>query len=344
MKRLLLLIPLLGMLVGCHDILEYDNTRRDNFNCLWTLIDEHYCFFDSVEEDWAAIGERYRQQADTAKSPRALFDVCAEMVNELHDGHVNLSSSFDVSYYRAWWSDYPQDFNLRCLQTYYLNMDWHTVCGMYYKILPSGLGYIYYPSFSYTLGDGNIAVVLNYFKDCKGLIIDIRNNGGGELSNVHTLVGHFIDHSFTGTYTCYKTGPGHNDFSDLYGVEYKPSPYEAWKKPVALLTNRSCFSAANDFVAVMKSLPNVRVVGARTGGGGGMPFTYDLPIGWTIRMSVAPTYDSQKRSIESGIDPSPGCSVTASDSELAAGKDAILDFAQQLLLKENLSAPAGVKY
>ena len=61
-------------------------------------------------------------------------------------------------------------------------------------------------------------------------------------------------------------------------------------------------------------------------------------------MSVAPTYDSQKRSIESGIDPSPGCSVTASDSELAAGKDAILDFAQQLLLKENLSAPAGVKY
>lgn len=198
---------------------------------------------------------------------------------------------------------------------------------MSYKILPSGLGYIYYPSFSYALGDGNIASVLSYFKDCPALIIDVRDNGGGELSNVHKLVGHFITRSMVGVYTRYKTGPGHNDFSAPYAVEYKPGPYGAWTKPVAVLTNRSCFSAANEFVAVMKELPNVVVVGARTGGGAGMPFTYDLPVGWTIRLSIAPTYDARMRSIERGIDPSPGCTVSSSDSVLAAGKDPILDFA-----------------
>lgn len=329
MKRLVRLLGccLLVLLGACHDIPDYQNTRRDNFDCLWQLVDEHYCFFDSVSEDWGTIGDRYRPQADSASTTRALFDVMARMLDELHDGHVNLASSFDVSYYRRWWSDYPQDFNLRTLQQYYLDMDWHTTCGMSYKILPSGLGYIYYPSFSYALGDGNIASVLSYFKDCPALIIDVRDNGGGELSNVHKLVGHFITRSMVGVYTRYKTGPGHNDFSAPYAVEYKPGPYGAWTKPVAVLTNRSCFSAANEFVAVMKELPNVVVVGARTGGGAGMPFTYDLPVGWTIRLSIAPTYDARMRSIERGIDPSPGCAVSSSDSVLAAGKDPILDFA-----------------
>ena len=46
------------------------------------------------------------------------------MLDELKDGHVNLSSSFNTSYYRRWWSDYPQDFNFRTLQQYYLGFDY----------------------------------------------------------------------------------------------------------------------------------------------------------------------------------------------------------------------------
>lgn len=331
--RLLTLLAAFLPLGACHDIPEYDNTRRDNFECLWRLVDEHYCFFGSNGVDWQAMHDKYRPQADTARTTRALFDVCAAMLNELHDGHVNLASSFDVSYYREWWSNYPQDFNLRTVEQYYLAMDWHTTCGMRYKILPSGVGYIYYPSFSYALGDGNIAAVLGFFKDCPALIIDIRDNGGGELSNVHKLVGHFIDHTVTGTYTTYKTGPGHDDFSSPYAVKYHPAEgFRPWLRPVAVLTNRSCFSAANDFVAVMKRLPQVTVIGARTGGGGGMPFTYDLPAGWTVRMSVAPSFDVDMNSIEGGIDPSEGCAVSSPDIELSRGIDRILDFAQARLL------------
>lgn len=336
-----LLLPVLSIIVilftGCHDIPEYDNTRSDNFDCLWRLVDEHYCFFENNGVDWNEVYDRYRPQADTAKTALSLFNVCAAMLNELRDGHVNLASSFNVSYYREWWSRYPQDFNMRTLEQYYLKMDWMTTCGMRYKILPSGIGYIYYPSFTYQLGDGNIANVLKYFDKCKALIIDVRDNGGGDLTNVHKLVGHFIEKKMTGTYTSYKTGPGHSDFSAPYPVEYKPvERFRKWTKPVAVLTNRSTFSAANDFVAVMKRLPQVTVIGARTGGGGGMPFTYDMPIGWTVRMSVAPTYDADMQPIESGITPTDGCAITAPDAQLAQGKDAILDFAQTYLLKKIL--------
>lgn len=329
-----ILLACMTMLTGCHDIPDYDNTRRGNFECLWRLIDEHYCFFESNGLDWDSIHDVYSVRIDSASNTRAIFDVCAEMLNELKDGHVNLSSAFDVSYYRQWWSDYPEDFNLRTIEQYYLDMTWHTSCGMMYKILPSGIGYIYYPSFSYTLGEGNLAWILRYFQDCPGLIIDIRNNGGGNLSNVHTLIGHFIDAPITGSYTTYKTGPGHSDFSEPYAVEYKPSENGCyWSKPVAVLTNRHCFSAANNFVAVMKRLPQVVVVGSRTGGGGGMPFTYDLPVGWTVRMSVSPSFDANMQSIESGIEPTEGCAVSSPDEELVNGIDRILDFAQTLLLK-----------
>ena len=87
---------LLMLLTACHDIPGYDNTRRDNFECLWRLVDEHYCFFDSVSEDWQAIGDRYRPQADTARTTRALFDVMARMLDELHDGRGGLFRVIEI--------------------------------------------------------------------------------------------------------------------------------------------------------------------------------------------------------------------------------------------------------
>ena len=333
-RVLTLLLPLLCLLGACRDEPDYENTKTDNIECLWTILDEHYCFFEEKGIDWDEVHDRYLREADTVKTYRQLFDLCARMVNELRDGHVNLASSFDVSYYRQWWTDYPQDFNLRTLQQYYLDFDWHSSAGMDYKILPSGIGYIYYPSFSYAIGHGNLDNILNYFQKCPALIIDVRDNGGGDMDNVHTLVGHFIDSEITGGYMRHKTGPAHDAFSPPYAVKYKSAgdAHTLWDKPVAVIANRSTFSAANDFVAVMKSLSGVVIAGARTGGGGGMPFTYDLPAGWTIRLSASPLLDSEYRDIEEGIDPTPGWAWTSPEAELAAGRDAILDNTVQALL------------
>lgn len=334
---MLLLLSLLGLAGSCHDYDTFPNTTVGNVDCLWTIIDEHYCFFDENDVDWEAVREKYRKEAMTAKTQYDLFDICSRMVNELQDGHVNLASPFNVSYYRDWWTAYPQNFNLRTLQQYYLDFKWNSIGSVMYKILPSGVAYIYYPSFAVSLGEGNWDYIFYQFKDCPGLIIDIRNNGGGDLSNVHTLVARFIDREMVGGYMRHKTGPGHSDFSEPYPVKYKPADdtHIRWNKPVAVLTNRSCYSAANDFVAVMKELPKVKIVGARTGGGGGMPFTYDLPLGWSIRMSVAPMTDSHGLSIEKGVSPSEGCGVSASDEQLASGHDPILDFAVSILTPDS---------
>ena len=343
MKKILFsLLALTSILLsGCHEAPDYKNTLYGNFDALAEIIDSHYCFFSDKDIDWKEITAKYRATITNETTGYDLFFICAQMLDELQDGHVNLSSRYNTSYYRNWWSDYPQDFNLRTLEENYLEFDWMTASGIIYKQLPGEIAYMYYPSFANMVSENSLDYILGVMLNSRGLIIDIRDNGGGTLTNINTLIGRFIDHKIVGGYIMHKTGPGHNDFSKPYPMEYEPADdYRVkWDGQIVVLTNRSCFSAANNFVSVMKDLPNVSIVGARTGGGGGMPFTSELPIGWSLRFSACPILDAKGNVIETGIDPSPGCEVHASEEELAQGRDAILEFAIDMLKDNPLPYP-----
>lgn len=334
MRRLLPLIIILGTLCSCHDIDDYDNTAVGNFEQLWKIMDEHYCFFQEKGLDWDSIYNVYRPKVNNAMSARQLFDVCADMLDELKDGHTNLSSSFRTSYYRKWWSDYPQNYNARLVEQYYFNFNYQTTGGMDYGLLPENIGYVRYASFNYPIGEGNLDAVLAYLASASGLIIDVRDNGGGSMTNVELLVARFITAPTLAGYISHKTGPGHNDFSEPRAYWYNPAAYgrRRWAKPVVVLVNRSTFSAANNFVSVMKSLSTCKIVGDKTGGGSGMPFSSELSNGWGVRFSACPVYDPEGFPTEGGIEPSLGCHIDMDAQAALQGKDTMLDFAVNLLL------------
>jgi C-terminal processing protease CtpA/Prc len=127
-------------------------------------------------------------------------------------------------------------------------------------------------------------------------------------------------------YMRHKTGTGHNDFSDMEEQRLKPSSGVRWHKKVFVLTNRSVYSAANEFVKYMKCCPNVVVVGDKTGGGAGMPFSSELPNGWSVRFSACPMYDRQRQSTEFGIEPDHKVDLT--DEDFLRGEDTIIEFAR----------------
>ena len=141
------------------------------------------------------------------------FNLCAEMLATLRDGHVNLSSPFNTSYYRKWWSDYPQNFNKRLIEEHYLNFDYAAAGGVIYKELPGrNVGYMRYSSFSGGIGETMLDMMLYGFRETDGLIIDIRDNGGGNMTNVEKLASRFLAERTLAGYISHKTGPGHNDF------------------------------------------------------------------------------------------------------------------------------------
>lgn len=332
-KKILFYSLFIWGLTGCHDAPEYKNTLYGNFDALVEIIDTHYCFLSDKNIDWAEVSAKYREELNPEITLLEFYNICAEMLDELQDGHVNLISRFSTSYYRNWWSDYPQDFNMRTLEEYYLDFDWYTTSGIIYKQLPGEIAYMYYSSFASTISESALDYIFQIIGKSRGLIIDIRDNGGGSLTNINTLIGRFIDEPIIGGYIMHKTGPGHDDFSEPYPMKYEPADswHLKWDGEIVVLTNRSCFSAANNFVSVIKDLPNVTVIGGKTGGGGGMPFTSEIPIGWSVRFSACPILDAKGNLIEDGINPTPGWEVHASEEELAQGKDAILDAAIEKL-------------
>lgn len=77
----------------------------------------------------------------------------------------------------------------------------------------------------------------------------------------------------------------------------------------------------------MKSIPGVKIIGDTTGGGCGLPFTSELPNGWSIRFSAAPIYNSEGNLTEYGTEPSEGCKIDMTETDKLTGKDTILEFA-----------------
>ena len=322
----------ISLQTSCIDNDEYDDSPEGNFEALWNIIDSHYCFFSYKAEqyglDWDYIHSQYAQRISSSMTSSQLFEVLADMLAELKDGHVNLSYAADFSRYWSWKEDWPTNFS-DTLQRIYLGTDYKIASSLYYTIRDDNIGYVYYESFSDAIGEGNLDDVLLNLMFCQGLILDIRNNEGGYLTNAQKLAARFTDESTLVGYMAHKTGTGHDDFSELEEQWIEPSSNIRWHKNVCLLTNRSVYSAANEFVKYMKEFPIVTVVGDSTGGGAGLPFSNSLPNGWYVRLSACPMYDKNGSLTEFGI--APDVTSSLSDDDFLKGKDTIIETARQLL-------------
>lgn len=325
------LMALIG-LMGCVNEEEFDNSPQGNLDALWKIIDEHYCFLDYKQQeyglDWQQVHQKYRQQVTGNINNEQLFEVLGNMLSELRDGHVNLSAAHDFARYWQWFENHPANFS-DSLERRYLGTDYRIASGLRYKVLDDNIGYIRYESFSDGIGSGNLTEVLNYLLLCRGLIIDIRNNGGGDLTNAEKFAARFTNEKTLVGYIQHKTGPGHHDFSEKEPRYIEPAAALRWQKPVCVLTNRHVFSAANEFTLYMKAMPNVKIVGDRTGGGAGMPFSSSLPNGWVVRFSAVPMYDALHQSTEFGIEPD--YPVELQFEDILRGEDTIIEYARKLL-------------
>ena len=330
MKKYLVFLVSLVLLASCVDTEERPNTPSGNFEALWQIMDEHYCFFDYKRQvyglDWNEVYNKYKVRVNDKMTETQLFEVLCNMLSELRDGHVNLTYSMDYGRYWAWQEDYPKNFS-DSLERRYLGTDYKIASGISYRVLDDNIGYVRYESFQKPVGEGNLDDVLTYLALCRGLIIDIRNNGGGDLTTAELLAGRFVQEKTLVGYMQHKTGTGHNDFSSMEATYLEPSSNIRWHKPVCVLTNRSVYSAANSFAVMMHALPNVTLVGDHTGGGSGMPMSSSLPNGWSVRYSACPMYDNKQQHTEFGIAPDVTVGIGSS------GNDEIIETARKILVK-----------
>ncbi len=165
------------------------------------------------------------------------------------------------------------------------------------------------PTFQFRMLVGNVAYVqINEFETAKGiegfkakfdsiastnaLIIDIRQNGGGDSGNGWKILGHLTDKPMkTGSYSSRLYSPlrrARGEGVVFESVEsdnsWPPNGKNLYTKPVVVLTSGRTFSAAEDFAVVFDAMKRGTIIGEPTGGSTGQPLSFALPGGVMARV------------------------------------------------------------
>lgn len=194
---------------------------------------------------------------------------------------------------------------------------------------------------------GNVAyVALNGFGDSKAadaylaafdqiatsaaLIIDVRNNGGGNSGEGYRVLATLTDKPFaTGKWSTRQYLPTYRawqrpmpDFEGKPG-EQQPDGKRHYRGPVAVLTSAGTYSAAEDFVVAYEAMRRGPIVGEATGGSTGQPLFVQLPGGGMARICTkADTTPDGRAWVGHGIQPTIKAAPTVAD--LRGGRDTVL--------------------
>ena len=145
------------------------------------------------------------------------------------------------------------------------------------------------------LGDGwagEMDEVLDQLEDVRAMIIDVRNNNGGNRTLAIDIAGRFTDRTQTFGYIRLRNGPGHGDFTDYIPADVSPRGPRQFTGPVYVLSNRHDFSSAEDFILAMRGTGSATIVGDTTAGVTGGPIVRELANGWTYELSQWIEYTS----------------------------------------------------
>lgn len=287
---------------------DMEPTARNTFEYLWQRVDEQYALFDVKGVDWMAARDEADGKVYDGMTSDSLFSVLAEMLNKLDDGHVNLKSGFDVSRCTNLFRRMQEmkDIDMDVVLKNYLGYGYHTTGGFAHQAIRDGkVIYVRYGSFLNPADPAYLTYIVDKYPQAKGLILDIRQNGGGQIDNTWNLLQMLPERGQLLYSTQIKNGPRHNDFTPPKAV-HAPKAKQGiatYGKPVCVLTDRGSYSASSYFALCARTYDNVTLVGDTTGGGLGLPNGGDLPNGWHYRFSVTRTLDPEGVNYENGVPP-----------------------------------------
>lgn len=154
--------------------------------------------------------------------------------------------------------------------------------------LPFNIGYLELNGFAPAKdASDTLAAAMTVLAHTDALIIDLRNNGGGDAGTVALLAGYLLDRPTRLNDFYYREG---NRIEQRWSSDAISGLRYGQKKDVYILTSKDTFSAAEDFTYALKNLKRVTVVGETTGGGANpgndlrlLPhFAVFLPLGRSI--------------------------------------------------------------
>jgi C-terminal processing protease CtpA/Prc len=209
------------------------------------------------------------------------------------------------------------------------------------KMLPHNIAWIKLNSFETDEAAQRFEAIFPEISKADALILDVRENGGGNSDVGFRILGHLTDRRHvvsrwrTRNYRpAFRAWGRMEDLS--YGGEEALDPVpgiQTYTKPVIVLLGPRTFSAAEDFAVAFDVMDRGRMIGEPTGGSTGQPLFFNLPGGGKARVCTKrDSYPDGRDFVGVGVQPDRRVALTLED--FRAGRDPVLDAA----LKE-LGAP-----
>jgi carboxyl-terminal processing protease len=318
-------------------------TTRDpekNFEALWKTFHNRYPFFELRKVDWKKQYDIYRPKVTRDTNDDELFDVFCRMLDPLDDGHVELTARVGGDRKKRYFNPEPeprfwQEFTKQEIEQLFKTTEKTLVANGFGPPTETQAWMLHYcrsPTVGYIrilelegIKKRKLTAVLDKisrdFEELDGIIIDIRNNPGGDDSTVITIINRFCDRKRVAFHRTTKIGPGEDDYTARKTWHVEPEGGARFTGPIALLTCDSVFSGGEVFALAIKQLPHVTIIGDHTNGIFSYQLEKTLPNGWEYCLSYQRYYSAdmvcyegkgvpvdikllnRKADIEDGIDP-----------------------------------------
>ncbi|TKG94968.1 hypothetical protein EYV94_09640 [Puteibacter caeruleilacunae] len=326
MKKYIVFIIAVMFFASCEEVLMEKEPKANNLNVFdeyATLIKEKYGMLEFKKVDIDALSANVRASVTNEMSEKELFEKLSQLTLSLRDGHSNLfeaaekdltENSFQTSFDIL--EGYPEAFNMDIMINNYIGKKINPELKVLpdeskesiravYGTLPghADIAYVWIPSWDISFEDAEIEEMFAFFKEKKGLIFDIRQNGGGDPVLATKFASYFITKDTYTGYERFKIGPGAEDFKDSRTILHPAKSDNLFPGKVAVLIDRNVYSASLTFSYSLFPVENVTFVGQRAGGGSGSVADGYLLNGWYWSLSVSEYIDYQGNHLDDGFDP-----------------------------------------
>lgn len=353
MKKIFLLAIIALSLFSCGRILMEETPKTDAVAILEEYnkaVTEKYAMLDTKQIPWDSLYSDYHKRLAANPHQDSLRLYLSMLVLSLKDGHswLDFSDGVGVSYNieQVGWDTVdvgngqkaivpklqPTNYDTteKVLEHYFPKGLTTGGQGFDYGVSKDGIGYIRYRDYMNEVTKAMMEKALATMENTKGLMIDVRGNGGGDPSYASLMAGFLGDEVLDAGYETFKTGPGANEFVKT-PMQTKPadSPLR-YTKPVTILTSRMCYSATTTLMYLSEPYKNVYIVGDTTGGGSGSTFDSELANGWVYSLSTSEFVTADGLHIDNGMAPD----LFVLDTLFTDGTDAVIDSATAFILRQ----------
>ena len=209
-----------------------------------------------------------------------------------------------------------------------------------FRVLPGNIGYVALNSLEDTSVAEQFLADFNKIAKTSALILDLRENGGGNSGVGMTILATLLDKPVA--LAPWQT----RDYKPIFrawgrpivmppmpGGDLSPDPAHHYSNPVIVLISPRTFSSAEDFLVAYDQSGRGSIVGEPSAGSTGQPLSFKMPGGGSARVCTwRGVYPDGRPFIGVGVQPR--VRVAPRVAEFRAGKDIVLETALAELKQE----------